>query len=54
MPLDPFVLDHEQIDQAVIPYILGGANVMIPGLKASTAKIADVPKNSIVVSTSLS
>ncbi len=50
--LDPFILAQDRIDRGAIRAVLSGANVMCPGLTCSTARLANVPKNTIVVSLS--
>ena len=45
------MLAQERVNSGAIKSILGGANVMCPGLTTPGGQIASVPKNTIVVST---
>lgn len=47
------MLAHQQVDKGAIKFVLSGANVMCPGLTSAGAKLSDVPKNTIVVSSTL-
>jgi PUA domain protein len=47
--LDPFLLAHTQVDKGAIKFVLSGANIMCPGLTSKGGKVAEVPKNTIVV-----
>eukprot|EP00741_Cyanophora_paradoxa_P019173 tig00021123_g18512.t1 len=44
----PFILPHMQCDKGAIKFVIGGANVMCPGLTSKGAKMAEVPGNSAV------
>lgn len=40
--LDPFLLPTCQVDKGAIPFIIGGANVMIPGMTSPAGILPDV------------
>lgn len=50
--LDPVILPRQQVDKGAIKFLLSGANVMCRGLTSPGAKLADLPKGAIVVSSS--
>lgn len=47
---DPVILPCQQVDKGAIKFLLSGANVMCRGLTSPGARLADLPKNAIVVS----
>lgn len=48
--LDPLILPQQQVDKGAIKFLLSGANVMCRGLTSAGAKLADLPKGTVVVS----
>lgn len=48
--LDPLILPQQQVDKGAIKFLLSGANVMCRGLTSPGAKLADLPKGTVVVS----
>jgi len=44
----PHMLPHLQVDYGAIKHVIGGANIMCPGLTSPGAKMTDVPEDSIV------
>lgn len=51
--VDPFFLPMQQVDKGAIRFVLSGANIMCPGLTSPGAKMTDVPKGTVVVSSFL-
>lgn len=48
--LDPLILPQQQVDKGAIKFLLSGANVMCRGLTSPGAKLAGLPKGTVVVS----
>lgn len=48
--LDPLILPQQQVDKGAIKFLLSGANVMCRGLTSPGAKLAALPKGTVVVS----
>ena len=44
----PFLLPKCQVDKGAIPYVIGGANVMCPGLTSPGGKVPEGKADSIV------
>jgi PUA domain protein len=44
----PFLLPTCQVDKGAIPFVIGGANVMCPGLTSKGGRVADLKADSIV------
>lgn len=44
----PFICPWEQVDKGAIRFVLGGANIMCPGLTSPGAKMTSVPKGTVV------
>lgn len=51
--VDPFFLPMQQVDKGAIRFVLSGANIMCPGLTSPGAKMTEVPKGTVVVSSTL-
>ena len=44
----PDILPKYQVDRGAVPYVLGGANIMAPGLTSAGGSMEDVPAESVV------
>jgi PUA domain protein len=44
----PFLLPKCQVDKGAIPFVIGGANVMCPGLTSPGGKVPEVEHDTIV------
>lgn len=47
----PLILPQQQVDKGAIKFLLSGANVMCRGLTSPGAKLADLPKGTVVAIT---
>jgi predicted RNA-binding protein (TIGR00451 family) len=45
---DPDILPKYQVDRGAVPFVLGGANIMAPGLTSAGGMMDDVPTESVV------
>ena len=44
----PDILPKYQVDRGAVPFVLGGANIMAPGLTSADGAMDDVPAESVV------